>query len=124
MAKLAQSSSKRQDGERAHPLSAVDKNALDVSGGGGTGVECCVAPGAEFRTPIVMMDIDDDVGGVEQHDQVLREISYGVDTQFRVAEQDRPRLGDSERGADDREIDIRQFARLADSRNVAVAGDL
>jgi len=39
MAGLTAPFRKRQDGERAHPLSAVDKNALDISGGGWPSVE-------------------------------------------------------------------------------------
>ena len=43
---------------------------------------------AEFGPAIGMVQIDDDVGGIEQHDQVLREIRDRIDAQLPVAEQD------------------------------------
>ena len=43
---------------------------------------------AELRPAISVMEIDDDVGGIEQHDQVLREIRDRIDPQLPVAEQD------------------------------------
>ena len=83
-----------------------------------------VVPVAEFGPAIGVVQIDDDVGGIEQHDQVLREIGDRVDMQVRVAQQHRAGLGDGEGRADDREIDIRQILRRADTGDVAVARDL
>jgi len=33
-----------------------------------------------------VVEIDDDVGGIEQHDQMLREIGQGIDPDVPVAE--------------------------------------
>jgi hypothetical protein len=51
--------------------------------------------------------VDDNVGGIEQHDQVLREIDDCVDAQIGVAEQHRAGLGDAKRRANNREMDRR-----------------
>ena len=79
---------------------------------------------AELRPAIRVMQIDEDVGGIEQHDQVLREIRKSIDAQFSVAEQDRARLGDTEIDAHDCEIHIRHILRGAHGGNVAIAGNL
>jgi hypothetical protein len=42
---------------------------------------------AQFRPTIGVMETDDDVGGVEQHDHMLREISVGIGAQLPVVEQ-------------------------------------
>src|SRR5208337_1222513 len=112
-----------QDGKRAHALGAVDQDPLDIRRCGWTGVESGIVAFAEFRPAISVMEIDDNVGRIEQDDQVLRKIGDRVDAELLVAEQDRPRLGDGEGGADNGEIDIRQILRRGDPGNVAVAGD-
>ena len=60
----------------------------------------------EFRPAVGMMEVDHNVGRIEQHDQVLRQISESIDTQVAVAEQNRTGFGDSESSADNGEIDI------------------
>ena len=84
-----------------------------------------VVPVAELRPAVGVVQIDDDVGGIEQHDQVLREIGERVDAQIRVAQQHGAGLGDGEGSADHREIDIRQILRaplLPMSRLPAISG--
>ena len=78
----------------------------------------------EFRLVVGVVEIDDDVGGIEQHDQVLREVSNGVDAQLPVAEQHRARFGNGEDGADDGEIDIGEILWRADAGDIAIASDL
>ena len=75
---------------------------------------------AELRPAMRVMQIDEDVGGIEQHDQVLREIRKSIDAQFSVAEQDRARLGDTEIDAHDCD----HILRGAHGGNVAIAGNL
>ena len=81
-------------------------------------------PVAELGPAIGVVQIDDNVGGIEQHDQVLREIGYRVDMQIRLAQQHGAGLGDGEGRADDREVHIRQIPRRADAGDISVAGDL
>jgi hypothetical protein len=52
-----------------------------------------IAPLAELGATIGVVKIDDNVGGIEQHDQMLREIGRCVDPQVRVAQQDGSCLG-------------------------------
>jgi hypothetical protein len=66
---------------------------------------------AELRSAISVMQIDDDVSGIEQSDQMLREISESIDAQLPVAEQDRARLGNAKSATHDRKINIRQILR-------------
>src|SRR6266480_6978048 len=77
----------RQQRERAHTLRAVDQGAFDICSGGGAGVERGVVPVAEFGPAVGVMQIDDDVGGVEQYDQVLREVGDCVYAQVGIAQQ-------------------------------------
>src|SRR3954467_13234828 len=63
-----------QHAEGAHSLRSMDQYALDVRRRGRAGMERRIVRVAEFGAPIGVMHIDDDVGGIEEHDQVLREI--------------------------------------------------
>ena len=63
-----------QDRKRSHALGAVDENSLDEWR--------MDRYGRRYNGAISVMEIDDDVGGIEQHDQVLR------DAQLPLAEQD------------------------------------
>src|SRR6516162_542311 len=81
-------------------------------------------PVAEFGAAIGVMQVDDNVGGVEQYDQVLCEVGNRIDLQIGITQQHGAGLGDAEQGADDREIDILQILRLAHTGYVAVARDL
>ena len=83
-----------------------------------------IVPVAELGPAIGVVQIDDDVGGIEQHDQVLREIGDRVDAQIGIAQQHGAGLGDGEGSADDGEIDIRQIPRRADAGDIPVARDL
>ena len=60
----------RQHGQRTHALDAVNKNALDVCRCGWTGVKNGIMAFAKLGSLISMVKIDDDVAGIEQHDQV------------------------------------------------------
>src|SRR5271166_4579127 len=113
-----------QDGKRAHALGAVDQNPLDICRGGRTGVEGRIIAVSKLRSAISVMEIGDDVGGVEQNNQVLREISNGVDAEALIVEKDRAGLRDCESGARNREVDVRQILRRANPGNVEVTLDL
>src|ERR1700730_17524141 len=94
MAWAARSASERQDGKRAHPLCAMDQDAFDIRCGRGAGVERGVVPVAEFGPAGGMMQVDHDVGGIEQYDQVLRQIGDRVALQVCIAQEDRAGLRD------------------------------
>ncbi len=81
-------------------------------------------PVAELGPAVGVMQIDDNVGGIEQHDQVLRQVDDRIDVQVCVTQQHRAGFGDAEGGANDGEIDIRQILRRANAGDVAVARDL
>src|ERR1700686_3560747 len=110
----ARSACERQDGERAHALRAMDQDALDISCGGRAGVERGVVAVAELGPAVGVVKVHDDVGGIEQYDQVLREIGDSVDLKVGLAQQDRAGLRDGKRCANDGKIDIRQILRYAD----------
>jgi hypothetical protein len=61
-------------------LSAVDQHSFDVRGRGRPAVKRGVVPVAEFGTAVGVVQVDDDVGGIEQYNQVLREIGDCVAT--------------------------------------------
>jgi hypothetical protein len=65
MGGLRSRSCEGQDGKRAHALGAVDKHPLDVRRGGWTGMKSGIMAIAELRPAISVMEIDEDVGGVE-----------------------------------------------------------
>src|ERR1700730_10064029 len=75
----ARSARERQDGERAHALCAMDQDAFDIRGGGGAGMERGVVPVAELPPAIGVVKVHEDVGGIEQYDQMLRQVGDGID---------------------------------------------
>jgi hypothetical protein len=62
------SSRERQDGERAHALRAVDEHTFDISGRGRTSVKNGVVPLEELGSPIGVMQIQDNIHRIRQHD--------------------------------------------------------
>jgi hypothetical protein len=48
-------------------------------------VETGIVPVAELRPAIGVVQIDDNVGGIEEHDQVLRKVGDRVDAKIRLA---------------------------------------
>jgi hypothetical protein len=102
----------------------MDQDALDVCGRRRTGMERGIVAVAEFGPAVGVVEIDDDIGGIEQDDQVLREIGKRVDAQIRVAQQDGAGLGDGDGGADHRGVDIRQIPGGARTGEITVARDL
>src|SRR5580704_1659522 len=109
MGRIASRSRDWQDGKRAHSLRAVDEDTFDVRRRGWAGVETGIVPVAKLRPAIGMVQIDDNVGGIEQHDQVLREVGDRVDAEVGIAQEDRASLRDGERRAHDGEVHIRQI---------------
>src|SRR5208283_3968307 len=101
----------------------MDENALDVRRRGWAGVETGIAPVAELRPAIGVVQIDNNVGGIEEHDQVLRKVGDRVDAEVSIAQEDGAGLGDGERGADDGEVYIREIPRRAYAGDIAVAPD-
>ena len=112
---------RQQHGKRAHALRAVDQHAFDVRRRGRAGVEDSIVHCRGTRAGIGVVEIDDDVGGIEQHDQVLREIGDRIDPEVAVGQQHRAGLGDGERRAHDGEVDIRQIAGVVDVGDIAIA---
>jgi len=55
-----------------------------------------IAPVAKLGTVISMVKVDDDIGGVEQHDEMLREVGHRVHPQVGVAQQDGARFSHGE----------------------------
>ena len=87
----------------------VNKDTLDVRCGRWTGVETGIVPVAELRPAIGVVQIDDNVGGIEEHDQVLREVGDRIDAEVGIAQEDGAGLSDGERRAHDGEVHIRQI---------------
>jgi len=109
MGQVARCSRDWQDGKRAHALSAVDEDTFDVRRRGWAGVETGIVTVAKLGPAIGVVQIDDNVEGIEEHDQVLREVGDRVDAEVGLAQEDRAGLRDGERRADDGEVDIRQI---------------
>src|SRR6266851_4121384 len=80
-------SDRRQDGKRAHALRAMDEYALDVRRRGRTGVKRGIMPFVKLGPAIGVVQIDDDVGWIEEYDQVLGKVSDSVDAEIHVAQQ-------------------------------------
>ena len=66
-------------------------------------------------------DVDEDVGRVEQHDEVLGEVGHGVHPQLVLREQHRAGLGHPEHRSDDGDIDVGEVLGLGHRGEVAVA---
>jgi hypothetical protein len=75
----------------------------------------------EFGPVICVVEVNDDVGGVEQDNHVLREVGKRVDLQISIAQEHGAGIGDAERGADNGEVDIRKLLRFAHARRIAIA---
>src|SRR5258706_1235028 len=121
---IADCSRNWQDGKRAHALCAMDKHTLDIRRRGWTGVEAGIMPVAELGAAIGVVQVDDKVVGIEEHDQVLREVGDSVDAEVCIAQEDGAGLRDGERCSDDGKIDIRQISWRADVSDIPVARDL
>src|SRR4029077_558429 len=113
-----------QDGKRAHALRAVDEDTFDIRRRGWAGVETGIVTVAELRPPIGVVQIDDNVGGIEEHDQVLREVGDRVDAEVGIAQEDGAGLRDGERWSYDGKIDICQIPWHAHGSDIPVARDL
>src|ERR1700730_5655165 len=109
MGRVAGCSRDWQDGKRAHALGAVDEDTRDARRRGWAVVETVILPVAELRPAIGVVQIDDNVGGIEEHDQVLREEGDRIDAEVGIAQEDGAGLRDGERRADDGEVHIPQI---------------
>jgi hypothetical protein len=69
-------------------------------------MEAGIEPFAELRSTIGMMQIDDNVSGIEEHDQVLRKVGDPVNAKVRIVQEDRACLRDGKRCWDDGKINI------------------
>jgi hypothetical protein len=79
----------------------------------------------EFGSAIRVVEVNDDVSGIEQDDHVLREVSKRIDLQISIAQEHGAGFGNAERGADNGEVDIRKLLRLpalTRSRLPAISG--
>src|SRR5882762_8660750 len=83
-----------------------------------------ITPVAKLGPAISVVEVDDDIGGVEQHDEMLREVGNRIYEQVYFAQEDRARFSHGERGADDGEIDIREILGRPDVRDVPIAANL
>jgi hypothetical protein len=117
-------SGERQDAERANALRAVDEHTLDIRRRRRTRMKAGTVPVMELGPAIGVVEVDDDVSGLVQYDQVLSEIGNGVYSKLRIAEKHRARLRDSKARAGNGEIDIGQILCRLDVVDVAIAGDL
>ena len=81
-------------------------------------------PVAELGPAIGVVQVDDNVGGIEEHDQVLREVGDAVDAEVGIAQEHGAGLCDGERCSDDGKIDIRQIPWRAHVSDIPVARDL
>jgi hypothetical protein len=71
-----------------HALSPVNQNALDVGGCRRARYQHRVAGRLEPRVAIGVMQVTNDIAGIEQSDEVLRKICKGIDLQLSLAEPD------------------------------------
>src|ERR1700730_19089889 len=63
-----------QDGKRAHALRAMDEDTFNVRRRGWAGVETGIVLVAELSPAIGVVQITDNFGGQQGHDQVFREV--------------------------------------------------
>ncbi len=83
-----------------------------------------VTPFPELRPAIGAMDIDHDIGRIEQNDQVLREIGQCIHLQILVRQQHRSSFGNTAAGAHYRMIDMGQNPGIRCRRQIELATDL
>jgi len=74
-----------KDGKGTNTLGAVDKNPLDVCGGRRARVKAGIFSQAKFRPAIGMMNVDNNIFGIEQYNKVLCQISQRVHVQIQIA---------------------------------------
>ena len=85
MGRTASCSRNWQDGKRAHALCAVDEHTLDIRRRGWAGVEAGIVPVAKLGPAIGLVQVDNNVGGIEEYDQVLRKVGDPVYPEVGVA---------------------------------------
>src|SRR6516165_9665670 len=103
----------------------MDQHTLDIRCGGGAGVKRGIVPVTKLGPAIGVVQVDHDVGRIEQHDQVLREVGDRVGMEVGLAQEDRAGLGNGKGRADDGEVDIRRSCGApipAMSRFPAISG--
>jgi len=69
----------------------MDQHAFNVRRGRRTRVKACVMLASKLLPAIRVMQVDHNVRGIEQNDQMLREIRDGIDVQLPGAEQNSDR---------------------------------
>jgi hypothetical protein len=72
----------------------------------------------KLRPGVGAVDVDDDIGRIEQNDQVLREIGQRIYLQVHVRQQHRSGFSDAAAGANHGVIDISQRPRIRDRRKI------
>jgi hypothetical protein len=68
-----------QYGQRAHALCTVDEHTFYIRSRGRAGVKHNIVSLEELGSPIGVMQIHDDIRGIQQHNEMLREISQRID---------------------------------------------
>ena len=77
-----------------------------------------------MRVPIGVMHVGYNVGRIEQHDQMLREIRHSVEIEISIAKEDRTGLRNRERSSDNGKVDIRQIPGSGHASDIFVACNL
>jgi hypothetical protein len=71
----------------------------------------CVVSLPELGPLIGVMQVHDDIGWVEQHDQMLGEVAQRINPKIGLGQADRSCLCDPEGGTHDADVHVRQILR-------------
>ena len=105
-------------------MGGVDGDAADVGGARGSRQQHRVRGLLKGGVPIREVDVLDDVGGIDQHHQMLCQHRGGGDSEFFLGEQDRAGFGDPQRRAHDRDVDVGGCVPTGELRRVDISAYL
>jgi hypothetical protein len=74
----------KHHGQAADALGPVNQDSFDIGSGGRAADQYRISRGLEPRIAICVMQVADDVAGIEQCDQMLRQKAKRIDLQFRL----------------------------------------
>src|ERR1700761_3910100 len=100
------------DRQRADALGTVYEHPLNVGSCRWSAVKTSIVRRAELGLHVGVLGALDDIGRVEEYNQVLGQVCKGIDLQFFFSEKYGPGLSDGESGAYDSNVHLGQFAGL------------
>ncbi len=110
-----------QHRQRPDTLRSVNEHTFDVRGRRWPCMKARIAMALKLRASIGVLQCRQNVDGVEQDNQMLRQVGHGVQHQRVVGEQYRPGLSDAKTPSHDRYVDIDEVTGPFDVSQIPIA---